>query len=159
MFPISPVFIINVFHRCYCSLQYHMWPIYMFLIGSVSNIHVSDRSFYSFLWYVYSILMLSNQSIAQCQSVWSVLCTLNVCPICLVSNESRGKAKYFVTFIDDYSRWCEVRFFRKKRDSLQAFKEYKNVVERQTDRMIKKFQTDNGTEYCSSEFKYGCYIL
>ena len=28
--------------------------------------------------------------------------------------ESRGKARYFLTFIDDYSRWCDVRFLRNK---------------------------------------------
>lgn len=28
--------------------------------------------------------------------------------------ESNGKAKYFATFIDDHSRWCEIRMLKKK---------------------------------------------
>ncbi|KAK2578606.1 hypothetical protein KPH14_001023 [Odynerus spinipes] len=39
--------------------------------------------------------------------------------------ESNGKARYFITFVDDYSRWCEVRLMRGKDEALTAFKEFK----------------------------------
>lgn len=38
--------------------------------------------------------------------------------------ESTERAKYFVTFIDDCSRWCEVYFLREKGCVLDAFKMY-----------------------------------
>lgn len=37
--------------------------------------------------------------------------------------ESQGDARYFVTFIDDYTRWCEVYFMRNKSDVTGKFKE------------------------------------
>lgn len=66
--------------------------------------------------------------------------------------ESLGRARYFVTFIDDSTRWCEVRFIRNKSDVLQAFKEYKARVETQTGCKIKCLMSDNGKEYCNKEF-------
>lgn len=66
--------------------------------------------------------------------------------------EFKGKYKYFVTFTDDHSRWCEVRFLRNKSDVLEAFVEYKNYVEKQTGKTIKNLQSDNGKEYCNAKF-------
>ncbi|KMQ86259.1 retrovirus-related gag-pol polyprotein [Lasius niger] len=66
--------------------------------------------------------------------------------------ESNGKAKYYVTFIDDNTRWCEVRFLKSKDEVLQRFKEFKNLVENQKEKKIKYLQSDNGTEYKSNQF-------
>lgn len=65
--------------------------------------------------------------------------------------ESKGRAKYFVTFTDDFSRWTEVRFIRQKSEVFQVFKEYKAFVEKQTEKRIKCVQSDNGGEFCSEE--------
>ena len=43
--------------------------------------------------------------------------------------ESKSVAKYFVTLIDNHSRWCEVRFLRNNSDLLNHFKEFKALVE------------------------------
>ncbi|CAB0020455.1 unnamed protein product [Nesidiocoris tenuis] len=51
--------------------------------------------------------------------------------------ESLGKSRYFVTFIDDFSRWIEVRFLTSKNELLDAFMNYKNKVENVTGRKIK----------------------
>jgi len=51
--------------------------------------------------------------------------------------ESHGRAKYFVTFIDDRSKWCEVHFLRAKSEVIDAFKEYKALVENLRDKKIK----------------------
>jgi len=64
--------------------------------------------------------------------------------------ESQGGARYFVTFIDDYTRWCEVYFMRNKSDVTGKFKEYIKFAERYTGRKIKAIQSDNGKEYCNS---------
>ncbi|KMQ84418.1 retrovirus-related pol polyprotein from transposon tnt 1-94 [Lasius niger] len=65
---------------------------------------------------------------------------------------SYSGAKYFVTFIDDKSRWCEVIFVKNKNDVLNAFKKYKAAAETLTGRKIKALQSDNGREYCNKEF-------
>ncbi|KAL0117643.1 hypothetical protein PUN28_008795 [Cardiocondyla obscurior] len=69
-----------------------------------------------------------------------------------ISTESIGGAKYFVTFIDDCSRYTEVVMLRNKADVFQAFKNYKKKAENQTGQRIKKFRTDNAREYLSNNF-------
>ncbi|XP_077277091.1 uncharacterized protein LOC143905509 isoform X1 [Temnothorax americanus] len=64
--------------------------------------------------------------------------------------ESQGGARYFVTFIDDHTRWCEVYFMRNKGEVAEKFKEFKKLAENQTGRKIKAVQSDNGKEYCNS---------
>lgn len=66
--------------------------------------------------------------------------------------QSVGGKKYFVTFIDDKSRWCEVYFIANKSDVLDAFKNYKTYVEKFTEKKIKNLQSDNGREYVNKEF-------
>lgn len=65
---------------------------------------------------------------------------------------SIGGAKYFLTFINDYSRWTEIYFLRQKSDVLNSFKEYKSRVERFINKKIKYLQSDNGREFCNQEF-------
>ena len=62
---------------------------------------------------------------------------------------SIGGTRYFMTLIDDSSRWCEVYFLKSKDEAAGKFVEYKNLVETQTGRKIKAVQSDNGTEYCN----------
>lgn len=68
------------------------------------------------------------------------------------SMQSLGGTKYFVTFIDDKSRYIYIKSLKKRSDVLDAFKEYKANVEKLTEYNIKKLRTDNGKEYLSSEF-------
>ena len=65
--------------------------------------------------------------------------------------DSIGGSIYFVTFIDDYSKWCEVYFIKKKTEVTEMFKEYKNFVENKTGKKIKTLRSDNGTEYTCQE--------
>jgi hypothetical protein len=65
--------------------------------------------------------------------------------------ESKGGARYFVTFTDDYSRWTQTYLIRKKPEVASKFREYKNFVETQLERKIKAVQSDNGKEYCNKE--------
>jgi hypothetical protein len=41
-----------------------------------------------------------------------------------MQNESVGGNRYFITFIDDYSRMCWVYFLRNKSDTLNMFKKF-----------------------------------
>ncbi|KAE8678570.1 hypothetical protein F3Y22_tig00111403pilonHSYRG00065 [Hibiscus syriacus] len=65
---------------------------------------------------------------------------------------SLGGAKYFVSFIDDYSRRCWVYPIKKKSDVFSTFKNFKARVELDSGNKIKCFRTYNGGEYTSEEF-------
>ena len=60
---------------------------------------------------------------------------------------SIGGAKYFVTFIDDFTRYCFVYFMNSKTEVVEKFKEFKHLVENQR---IKALRTDTGLEYVNS---------
>lgn len=66
--------------------------------------------------------------------------------------ESQGKKRYFVTFIDDYSGWCEVRFIKNKNQVLEEFEKVRALFATQFGRCVKQLQTDNGREYLSDDF-------
>jgi transposase InsO family protein len=69
---------------------------------------------------------------------------------------SHGGAKYFVTFIDDFSRKTFVYFMKQKSEVLDHFKIFKALVEKQTGFEIQKLRSDNGGEYTSKAFKQFC---
>lgn len=69
-----------------------------------------------------------------------------------METQSIGKAKYMLTFIDDFSKKIFVYFLRQKSDVINKFIEFKVMVERQTERKIKIMRTDNGGEYLNEEF-------
>lgn len=62
---------------------------------------------------------------------------------------SNGGARYFITFVDDYSRWCQVYFLKEKSQVIDKFLEFKNFVENQKGYKIKAIQSDNGKEFCN----------
>ncbi|PWA92773.1 zinc finger, CCHC-type [Artemisia annua] len=72
--------------------------------------------------------------------IHSDLCDLHATP-------SLGNKKYFVTFIDDASRFCYVYLLHTKDEALDKFKVFKNEVELQLGSLIKRFRTDRGGEY------------
>lgn len=55
-----------------------------------------------------------------------------------------GGKKYFVTFIDDYSRFCYVYLMHSKNEVLDKFKIFKAQVELQHETFIKCFRSDRG---------------
>ncbi|GJR59821.1 zinc finger, CCHC-type containing protein [Tanacetum coccineum] len=55
--------------------------------------------------------------------------------------------KYFVTFIDDASRFCYVYLLHSKDEALDKFKVFKTEVELQQGSQIKRFRTNRGGEY------------
>jgi hypothetical protein len=65
--------------------------------------------------------------------------------------KSFGKSQYFVTFIDEYSRYTEVYFLKSKDEVMEKFKQYVNQVEKLGKR-VKNLRSDNGGEYCSKAF-------
>ena len=63
-----------------------------------------------------------------------------------------GGCKYFLTFIDDYSRKTWVYFLKHKSDAFSCFQQFKALVENQSVHRIKILRTDKGGEYVSNEF-------
>ena len=60
---------------------------------------------------------------------------------------SNGKFKYYLTFLDDFSRRCHVAFLKKKSDVAEAFKKFIVSIETQTGDKIRIIRSDNGREY------------
>jgi transposase InsO family protein len=73
-----------------------------------------------------------------------------------MSVPSLGKSLYYVSFIDDFSRNTWIHFIRKKSKVFDIFKEFKALVENQTEKIIKVSRIDNGGEFCENEFEEFC---
>ena len=69
-----------------------------------------------------------------------------------MQTSSLGNKKYFVSFIDDFSRYAHVYFLRNKSDVFSAFQDYKAKVETQTGNRIATLRSDRGGEYLSHQF-------
>jgi transposase InsO family protein len=78
----------------------------------------------------------------------------DICEINSVLTE--GGQRYFMTMIDDASRYCYVYLLKTKDDALNCFKTYKAEVENQLENKIKSFRSDRGDEYFSNEFNLFC---
>jgi transposase InsO family protein len=64
--------------------------------------------------------------------------------------------RYFMTFIDDCTRFCYVYLLKSKDEVLHYFKTYKAKVENQLERKIKRLRSNHGGEYFSREFSEFC---
>jgi len=69
---------------------------------------------------------------------------------------SLGKCVYYVSFIDDFSRNTWIYFLKKKSEASDRFKEFKALVENQTEKKIKVLRIDIGGEFYSKEFEEFC---
>ncbi len=58
-----------------------------------------------------------------------------------------------MTYIDDFSRKVWVYSLKSKGECFEKFKEFKALVETQSEHKIKVFRLDNGGEYISKEFQ------
>ena len=70
-----------------------------------------------------------------------------------LSPASIGGKKYILTFIDDSSRRSWVYLMRTKDEVPEHFKEWREMVEKQSEQKVKTLRTDNGREYMSNEFE------
>lgn len=76
--------------------------------------------------------------------VHSDLCEITSCI-------SKGGFRYILTFLDDHSRMTFVHFLKRKSDTFDAFKKFKNWAECQTGLKIGTLRTDRGTEYINEK--------
>ena len=66
---------------------------------------------------------------------------------------ARGGARYFVTFIDNFSKRVWVYLIREKSEVFARFKAWRAEVEKKVGQSVKCLRSDNGGEYTSLEFR------
>jgi hypothetical protein len=90
--------------------------------------------------------------------------TRNLAPLDLINSDlcemngilTKGGKQYFITFIDDSTRFCYVYLLKSKDKALHYFETYKAEVENQLERKIKRLRSDRGVEYFSGDFSDFC---
>jgi hypothetical protein len=65
---------------------------------------------------------------------------------------TKGGKTYFMTLVDDASRFCFVCMLKTKYLALNYFKIYKATIETQLEKMINIIRSDRGGEYLSTYF-------
>ena len=70
---------------------------------------------------------------------------------------SLSGSSYFLTFIDDYSRYTTVYFVKQKSQVFSCFQDYWRMALRQHDLPIRVICSDNGGEYISKAMKDFCH--
>ena len=75
---------------------------------------------------------------------------MDIC--CPITPKSYSSKRYFLTFIDDYSRRTWVYFLYEKSEALKVFKKFKVLVEKKMGMHIKGLRSDRGGEYTSNDF-------
>jgi len=69
---------------------------------------------------------------------------------------SIGGGKYLLTFVDDFSKKVWVYILKSKDEIFAHFRQWKAMVETQTERKVKYLISDIGTEFHSREFEKYC---
>ena len=67
-----------------------------------------------------------------------------------------GRVHWYISFVDDATRYCEVRFMVSKREASNKLKEYLTYLERQLGRRTKAVRADNGKEYINNALLAWC---
>ena len=74
----------------------------------------------------------------------------NICNFKIFTN--RGGMKYFLTFIDYYSRYVFVYLLKSKDETFEKFMDFKARAKRQIGRNLKRQRSDREGEYWSKKF-------
>ena len=69
---------------------------------------------------------------------------------------SNGVKCYFLTFIDEFTRYIWIYLIETKSEVFAQFKKFKLHVEKQSECKLKKLRIDGGVEYTSREFAIFC---
>ena len=92
---------------------------------------------------------MEEKSLAPLDLIHSDLCEMN-------GILTRAGKKYFISLIDDATRYCQLYLVKTKDEALNYFKIYKAEVENQLERKIKRVRSDRGGEYLSNDFSEYC---
>lgn len=70
-----------------------------------------------------------------------------------ISPPTIAGCKYVVTFLDDFSRYSQIYLMKEKSEVFGHFKNFVAAAEAILEKKLKRFQSDNGTEYRNENFK------
>ena len=73
-----------------------------------------------------------------------------------IGTESYSGDKYFILFVNDYSRMMTVMYLKEKSQAFQKFKWYLARVEKETKKKLKCLRSNRGGEFISHEFDNFC---
>lgn len=79
--------------------------------------------------------------------------------VCQLPHCARDGSRYFVTFLDDFSKFGTVYFIRNKSSVYHCFLHYMRQAKRETGCKIQHLRTDNGGEYVLLLMKTQCRAL
>lgn len=71
----------------------------------------------------------------------------------IIRTPNAHRFAYFLTFIDEFSRYVHTYLCKSKQDVFRFFIEFRAKVKSRIGVRIKRFRTDNGTEYLTNEFR------
>src|SRR5262249_29246119 len=67
--------------------------------------------------------------------------------------QTPGKRSYYVSFMDDFTRWTHLKLLHTKDKCYEAYKQFEAMTKTQHEvNAIKKLRTDRGGEYLGSDF-------
>jgi transposase InsO family protein len=75
----------------------------------------------------------------------------------LFPHPSINKARFVLIFVDDFSCFTWIYVIKQKSKVFQHLKDFKALVETQSEKKIKVLQTDNGREYVNHEIHNLCH--
>ena len=70
-----------------------------------------------------------------------------------LDTKSLSGGEYFLSFIDDMSRFAWVYVLKQKSEAFSKFVEWKTMIEKATGKRVKILRTDNGGEYIAKDFE------
>ncbi|KAA3481430.1 Retrovirus-related Pol polyprotein from transposon TNT 1-94 [Gossypium australe] len=73
-----------------------------------------------------------------------------------MKTQSLNGSRYFILFIDDYSKYYWIFFLKYKFEIAQVFMKFKVAAETETGCKLKTIRSDNGTEYTLAQFQTLC---
>ena len=65
---------------------------------------------------------------------------------------THGGSRYFVIFVDDFSRYTWIYLFKNRSKLSQIYRDFTKMIETQFSKPIKVFRSDNAQEYKAHEF-------
>ena len=80
----------------------------------------------------------------------------DICDLKIV--QTRGGNKYFITFVDDSTKYCYVYLLKSKDEAIEKFVLYKNEVENQLIKKINMLRSDRGRHLLMFVLNMGLYM-
>ena len=69
-----------------------------------------------------------------------------------IAPETYDKKRYFISFIDDKTRYATIYLIRTREETFSIFSKWLNIEENQENTLLKRLHSDNAKEYKSGDF-------